>query len=392
MITIRQTGLLTAVLAATSSLSAAQVETVATESFEYSYPGLLTNNSGGTGWVDSWDVQPNGNEIVVFENNGSHPPFIDDGIGNFVGQASGYGPALRVVDSTSHSDVTESGKFGADGAVIWVRIRTRTYQVFGDHFGGLSLLDGTDESFFMGSPWGSYAWGIDRLDGNGPVVVAGSDDSVDALLLLRIDYLAGMERARFWINPTADYPSSPPDIDMMVPDHRWERIRLVSGGSGSMQYWDGLRIEKGEPEASGNPIGTNYCGPANFNSSGQSGIIKAFGSDQVGDNDVLLLAKQLPVNQFGYFLNSQTKGFTSSPGGSQGNLCLGGGIGRYNAAVGSTGATGKLELQLDLTQTPTPGGPVAIQPGETWNFQTWFRDKNPVQTSNFTDGIEISFQ
>ena len=70
MITIRQTGLLTAVLAATSSLSAAQVETVATESFEYSYPGLLTNNSGGTGWVDSWDVQPNGNEIVVFENNG----------------------------------------------------------------------------------------------------------------------------------------------------------------------------------------------------------------------------------------------------------------------------------------------------------------------------------
>ena len=34
---------------------------------------------------------------------------------------------------------------------------------------------------------------------------------------------------------------------------------------------------------------------------------------------------------------------------------------------------------------------VAIQPGETWNFQLWYRDNNPQTTSNFTDAISIFF-
>ncbi len=30
--------------------------------------------------------------------------------------------------------------------------------------------------------------------------------------------------------------------------------------------------------------------------------------------------------------------------------------------------------------------------GESWNFQAWFRDKNPGNTSNFTDGVSVLFQ
>jgi len=138
-------------------------------------------------------------------------------------------------------------------------------------------------------------------------------------------------------------------------------------------------------------IGTNLCGPANLNSSGQPAVIHALGSLLVVKNDVTLAAVQLPPNQFGYFLNSLTTG-TSFPPGSQGKLCLAGGIGRYNKDVESTGAGGAITLGLDLTQTPTPNGPVAIQSGETWYFQCWFRDKNPNPTSNFTDGIELGFQ
>ena len=33
-----------------------------------------------------------------------------------------------------------------------------------------------------------------------------------------------------------------------------------------------------------------------------------------------------------------------------------------------------------------------IQPGNTWNFQLWFRDQNPGTTSNTTDGVSILFQ
>jgi len=139
-------------------------------------------------------------------------------------------------------------------------------------------------------------------------------------------------------------------------------------------------------------IGTNYCGPANLNSSGLPGVMSAVGSDVVSANDVTLHATQLAVNQFGYFVNSQTQGFVANPGGSQGNLCLGGSTGRHVSTLGSTGAAGELSATLDLTQMPTPSGPYVVQPGETWNFQCWFRDMNPGSTSNFTDGLEILFQ
>jgi hypothetical protein len=30
--------------------------------------------------------------------------------------------------------------------------------------------------------------------------------------------------------------------------------------------------------------------------------------------------------------------------------------------------------------------------GETWNFELWYRDNNPGPTSNFSDGLTITFQ
>ena len=36
--------------------------------------------------------------------------------------------------------------------------------------------------------------------------------------------------------------------------------------------------------------------------------------------------------------------------------------------------------------------PTAVQAGETWNFQAWFRDANPDSTSNFTDGVAGTFE
>ena len=140
-------------------------------------------------------------------------------------------------------------------------------------------------------------------------------------------------------------------------------------------------------------IGTNYCGPANLNSTGQSAAIEAFGNRFVDLNSVRLTALQLPQQQFGYFLNSQRKGFVPFAGGSQGNLCLAGSIGRYNrpGEILNSEAGGTFSLVLDLTDTPQPTGSVSIMAGETWNFQAWFRDMNPGPTSNFTDGVSITF-
>ena len=140
------------------------------------------------------------------------------------------------------------------------------------------------------------------------------------------------------------------------------------------------------------PLGVNYCGPAVINSAGSSGLIVATGSTMVSDNDMTLTATGLPNNQFGYFLNSLSQGFVPNPGVSQGNLCLTGQLGRYNSIVFNTGTGGSGSLVLNLPATPTPNGPVAVFPGETWNFQAWYRDLNPMATSNFTNGVSIAFQ
>ena len=84
--------------------------------------------------------------------------------------------------------------------------------------------------------------------------------------------------------------------------------------------------------------------------------------------------------------------FKAFPGGSQGNLCLGGGIGRHAKQVANSGAAGELVIHVDLTALPRPNGTHSVVAGETWNFQCWFRDNVGVPTSNFTDAIEIAFQ
>ncbi|MCP3915845.1 MAG: hypothetical protein GY711_09835 [bacterium] len=149
------------------------------------------------------------------------------------------------------------------------------------------------------------------------------------------------------------------------------------------------------PVVDGGPaIGTAYCSPNVSNSTGQPGTLAAYGSSVVADQNVALLASSLPPNQFGYFLASPTQGFIPNPGGSVGNFCLGVGdfLGRYNGMVRNTGAAGQAALIVDLTGVPiaiAPGS-IAIQPGNSWNWQMWYRDIG--NTNNFTDAVNIVFQ
>jgi hypothetical protein len=141
-------------------------------------------------------------------------------------------------------------------------------------------------------------------------------------------------------------------------------------------------------------LGAVFCN-ASANSTGVPGRIDAEGSDIVLDNDVTLVASALPANSNGYFLTSRMPGFVANPGGSSGNLCLGGAIGRYTGPgqIQNSGALGTFSLVLDLTNLPTPTGGVMAQVGQTWNFQAWFRDSIlGTATSNFTDGVAVTFR
>jgi hypothetical protein len=140
-------------------------------------------------------------------------------------------------------------------------------------------------------------------------------------------------------------------------------------------------------------LGTRYCGPAAVNSSGAPASISATGSAVVALDDLSLHAVDLARNAFSYFLASRTQGFVANAGGSQGNLCLGGAIGRnVGGQVVNSGATGSVTVLAPLGTMPQPTGPVSVLAGETWHFQCWFRDSvGGAATSNFSDGLALLF-
>ena len=90
---------------------------------------------------------------------------------------------------------------------------------------------------------------------------------------------------------------------------------------------------------------------------------------------------------------SRTQASVPGFGGSQGVLCLGPPQVRFSRAgtgeIAQTTAQGTRALALDLTDLPQ--GQVFL-PGESWNFQLWFRDQNPGATSNTTNGVRATFR
>jgi len=133
-----------------------------------------------------------------------------------------------------------------------------------------------------------------------------------------------------------------------------------------------------------------YCSPANPNSTGAPATIAARGWFRAS-GWFELVAEDLPPNELGFFLVGDTRVFVPLVGGSQGDLCVGGAVGRFASALQSTGADGRMTLAVDTTALPLADGPRAVQPGETWCFQAWTTDANPLPTANLSDALGVTF-
>ena len=143
-----------------------------------------------------------------------------------------------------------------------------------------------------------------------------------------------------------------------------------------------------------NRVRLQYCG-SNVNSTGFVGEMSAYGSPLVDRNKLTVTASSLPPGTVGFFLVSQDRGQVNQPGGSLGNLCLSGEIGRYigPGQVMAATAAGTISLNVDLTAFPSPTGPVAGTPGSSWHLPLWHRDSVSGQvTSNLTRGLELTLE
>ncbi len=140
----------------------------------------------------------------------------------------------------------------------------------------------------------------------------------------------------------------------------------------------------------GTGIGSAYCS-TRLNASGRLGEIHADGSLFASDNNLTLFVSNVPQNQTGIFVTSQTQDFVWLAGGtSNGHVCVGGSIGRFGA-IRNSGPAGAYTLTVDLTAIPQGNGQMSALAGQTWNFQSWFRDPMGAG-SNFTNGVAVTLQ
>ncbi len=142
------------------------------------------------------------------------------------------------------------------------------------------------------------------------------------------------------------------------------------------------------------PILSTYCDNAVGNSTGAYGIMMVAGTEIIAGNRFYVAAQQIPHNSYGFFISSFGQGAIPMAGGSQGTLCVGGGLpmSRHHSTIRQAPNYYFIFAQIDLTSMSSPSGIRPVAPGETWYFQCWYRDMNPTNTSNYTNAIGVVFE
>ncbi|HPF14536.1 MAG: hypothetical protein H6830_12940 [Planctomycetes bacterium] len=172
----------------------------------------------------------------------------------------------------------------------------------------------------------------------------------------------------------------------LVPSSSYLEVRYLNTTDGIRVRLDQMAIYRMEDQ------GSTYCAPAAINSLGVSGTLEANGSDYAAAERLVLLADYLPSQQFALLLAGTAQASPTVPTGSQGNLCIGGTLARFNQLLTNTDNGLTARFDLDPFEVPLAPGTLPIVAGSTYHFQVWYRDSNPSPTSNFTEALSVTFQ
>lgn len=142
-------------------------------------------------------------------------------------------------------------------------------------------------------------------------------------------------------------------------------------------------------------VGTAYCDVVP-NSLGLEATLRAYGSIVAADNNLTLVAGDLPPTANVLFMVARARGLVSPWLSSVGNLCLGGPADRFAGPgeVLSAGPAGDACLTIDLSVIPAVTGTVTAGVGDLFTFQCWYRDHdgNGAHMTNLTNAIEVVFE
>jgi hypothetical protein len=258
--------LLTPLLAATAlaAVSSAQIKTIASETFEYPQGDNLGQKSGGFGWENAW----------WSGGTDDHAKITSPGFDEFGYRATinvGEGGNYRTIDPTAWPQSTDSaGKFGLDGQIIWITVEQQRMNGGDDAWGGFSLFNkgGTPgEVLFIGAPFQFNQWGFDGLGIGGAAPTSTPTIDTKVKMVLRIDFAAGVERIRLWIDPPVDHPTTTPDLDYQgYPDFIFNEVRIDSGPGATAGMISGWHFDSLLIECEGCPDGPTPPPPGTPNS------------------------------------------------------------------------------------------------------------------------------
>ncbi len=127
------------------------------------------------------------------------------------------------------------------------------------------------------------------------------------------------------------------------------------------------------------------------NSTGVGGTLVGTGTSSLATDSLVLTSSQLPLHNFG--LTFTGNGLVSPAITGAGLRCVGG-TALYRLHIGMTGAGGTFSYGPGIiADANTFPNFLTILSGETWHFQTWYRDPvgGPCLTSNMTNAWSVTF-
>jgi hypothetical protein len=193
-----------------------------------------------------------------------------------------------------------------------------------------------------------------------------------------------------YLNPTANlndaaWIAQDIDISAIVDNNPTVQIEWQLQANGTTNYggWniDDVKVVWTEIPPAPCPSPVNFCSTSP-NSIGTGAQMFWTGLPNVSINNFELIASGCPVGTSGIFFYGQNA--TLAPFGN-GFRCIGSPIYRLSAVV--TDFIGDAHFPVDVH-----GGPHAIQAGEAWRFQFWYR--NPAGGGagfNLSDGLLVTF-
>lgn len=275
-----------------------------------------------------------------------------------------------------------------DGGATWTTQHTTNYTTYWMHFtdaqNGWVAADGDTNSIICHTSDGGATWeeqslpndtdlhmaSVQMFNNNHGWAVGWHPGGLNPIISLYETFNGGTT----WDLDPFSAPYGPVQLAMVDENTGW------TVGANNMQVGAIMKYSGG----SSCPDPLAYC-TASSNSTGSASDMDWLGTTSVAANDLTLQAHNLPTSQFGIFFYGANQ--VAVPFGN-GARCVGGSL--YRLTPISTGGSGEAQFALDITNPPAPLG--QVDPGETWNFQFWYREKSSAGGGyNFSDGLQVLF-